>query len=108
MVEKTRKRGKDQWEFELLDTGTFADNRYFDVFVEYAKATPEDILVRVSAVNRGPETARLHLLPTLWFRNTWSWGLDDRKPVLLQVQSNPHDRRDQFHSSIPLIEAHHH
>ena len=59
-------------EYELLDTGIFNDDRYFDVFVEYAKAAPEDILVRITAVNRGPEAAQLHLLPTLWFRNDWS------------------------------------
>ena len=69
-------------EFELLDTGVFDDDRYFDVFVEYAKAGPEDILVRISMHNRGPEAARLRVLPTLWFRNTWSWGDDDRKPSL--------------------------
>ena len=69
-------------EYELLDTGVFDDDRYFDVFVEYAKAAPEDILVRISIHNRGPEAARLRVLPTLWFRNTWSWGEDDRKPSL--------------------------
>ena len=60
-------------EFELLDTGIFDDDRYFDVFVEYAKAGPEDMLMRVTVHNRGPEAATLHLLPQLWFRNTWSW-----------------------------------
>ena len=57
-----------------MDTGVFAEDRYFDVQVEYAKAAPEDILIRITVTNRGPETAPLHLLPTLWFRNTWSWG----------------------------------
>ena len=71
---------REELEFELLDTGVFDENRYFDVFVEYAKASPEDILVRIEAFNRGPEAAPLHLLPTLWFRNTWSWGLDARTP----------------------------
>ncbi len=61
-------------EYELLDTGIFDDDRYFDVFVEYAKGDPEDILVRISVHNRGPEAAQIHLLPTLWFRNTWSCG----------------------------------
>ena len=61
-------------EYELIDTGIFRDNRYFDVFVEYAKATPEDILIRITAWNRGPDAARLHILPTLWFRNRWAWG----------------------------------
>jgi Glycosyl hydrolase family 63 C-terminal domain len=80
LVEENRRRGKDQPEFELMDTGVFAENRYFDVFVEYAKADVEDILIRITAVNRGPDTATLHLLPSLWFRNTWSWGRDARRP----------------------------
>jgi hypothetical protein len=82
LVEENRRRGRQALEFELIDTGVFAEDRYFDVCVEYAKATPEDILIRVRAVNRGPEAAQLHLLPTLWFRNTWSWGLDERRPHL--------------------------
>ena len=69
-------------EYELLDTGVFDENRYFDVFVEYAKAAPEDILIRVTVVNRGAETASIDILPTVWFRNTWSWGWDARKPQL--------------------------
>jgi hypothetical protein len=80
LVEENRRRGRSAPEFELIDTGVFADDRYFDVFVEYAKADAEDILIRIDAVNRGPETATLHLLPTLWFRNTWSWGGDPRRP----------------------------
>jgi Mannosylglycerate hydrolase MGH1-like glycoside hydrolase domain len=80
LVEENRRRGKHDLEFELIDTGIFDDDRYFDVFVEYAKAGPEDILIRIEAINRGPEAAELHLLPTLWFRNTWCWGLDARKP----------------------------
>ncbi|HJW82900.1 MAG TPA: glucosidase, partial [Anaerolineae bacterium] len=68
--------------YELIDTGVFVNERYFDIFVEYAKAAPNDILIRITAVNRGPEAATLHLLPTLWFRNTWSWGYDDRRPLL--------------------------
>ncbi|MCI0746346.1 MAG: glucosidase [Verrucomicrobia subdivision 3 bacterium] len=82
LVEENRRRGKDQAEFELLDTGIFDDDRYFDVFVEYAKAGPEDILMLVTAHNRGPETATLHLLPQLWFRNTWSWNGNGPKPEL--------------------------
>ena len=74
LVEENRRRGKADPEFELLETGIFDGNRYFDVFVEYAKASPDDMLIRITAANRGPETAELHLLPTLWFRNTWSWG----------------------------------
>ncbi len=79
LVEENRKRGLDALEFELLDSGVFADNRYFDVVVEYAKAAPDDLLIRVTASNRGPEPATLHLLPTLWFRNTWSWGRDGQE-----------------------------
>ncbi|HEY8461982.1 MAG TPA: glucosidase, partial [Blastocatellia bacterium] len=74
LVEEARRRGRKDMEYELLDTGAFDEDRYFDVFVEYAKADVEDILIRVSAINRGPEEARLDLLPTVWFRNTWSWG----------------------------------
>jgi hypothetical protein len=77
-----RKGDSSQPEFELLDTGIFDDDRYFDVFVEYAKASPEDILMRVTVHNRGPETATIHLLPQLWFRNTWSWKADAKKPQL--------------------------
>jgi len=82
LVEENRKRGKRDLEFELIDTGVFDDDRYFDVVIEYAKAGPEDILVRIEAINRGPDPAALHLLPTVWFRNTWSWGLDERRPRL--------------------------
>jgi hypothetical protein len=74
LVRENRNRGKADPEFELADTGVFDDNRYFDVFAEYAKAGPDDIAVRITVANRGPEDATLHLLPTLWFRNTWSWG----------------------------------
>jgi hypothetical protein len=74
LVEENRRRGKREPEFELLDTGVFNENRYFDVFTEYAKASPEDILIRITAHNRGPEPAQLDLLPTVWFRNTWAWG----------------------------------
>ena len=82
LVETNRARSREDFEYELLDTGVFDDDRYFDVFVEYAKDGPEDILVRITVHNRGPETARLRVLPTLWYRNTWSWGLDGRKPSL--------------------------
>ncbi len=74
LVEENRRRGRDVPEYEVVDTGVFAENRYFDVFVEYAKASPEDVLVRVTIENRGLEAAPIHVLPTLWFRNTWSWG----------------------------------
>jgi hypothetical protein len=74
LVAENRRRGKGDREYELIDTGVFDGNRYFDVFAEYAKASPDDILIRLTIANRGPEPAALHLLPTLWFRNTWSWG----------------------------------
>src|SRR5882724_10459671 len=82
LVETNHRRSREELEYELLDTGLFDDDRYFDVFLEYAKEGPEDVLIRVSVHNRGPETARLRLLPTLWFRNTWSWGGDHQKPSL--------------------------
>jgi hypothetical protein len=80
LVAENGRRGRDTFEFELLDTGVFEGDRYFDVFVEYAKADTDDLLMRVTAVNRGPEPAELHLLPTAWFRNTWSWGLHPETP----------------------------
>jgi hypothetical protein len=74
LVEENRRRGRDALEYELLDTGVFDEERYFDVIAEYAKNTPEDILIRLTIANRGPDDSEIHLLPTLWFRNTWSWG----------------------------------
>jgi Mannosylglycerate hydrolase MGH1-like glycoside hydrolase domain len=88
LVETNGKRSRKDFEYELLDTGVFDTDRYFDVFVEYAKEGPEDVLIRITAHNRGPEAATLHVLPTLWFRNTWSWGDDDRKPSLHAAGSN--------------------
>jgi hypothetical protein len=82
LVDTNGQRSREEFEYELLDTGVFDADRYFDVFVEYAKAGPEDILIRISVHNRGPETATIHLLPTLWFRNTWSWDKNIAKPVL--------------------------
>ena len=72
LIEENRRRGRETMEYELLDTGVFAESRYFDVFVEYAKATPEDVLIEITVWNRGPQAAALHLLPTLWCRNTWA------------------------------------
>ena len=74
LVDENRRRSREEREYELLDTGVFDDNRYFDVFCEYAKAGPDDLCIRITLANRGPEAAMLHVLPTLWFRNTWSWG----------------------------------
>ncbi|MBB3181854.1 MGH1-like glycoside hydrolase domain-containing protein [Variovorax sp. Sphag1AA] len=87
LVTTNRSRGKHDPEYELLDTGVFDDNRYFDVFVEYAKASPEDTLVRITAFNRGPDAAPLHLLPTLWFRNTWTQSGGGSKPVIERLTS---------------------
>jgi hypothetical protein len=82
LVDTSRGRGRNEFEYELLDTGAFDQNRYFDVFVEYAKESAEDILIQVSVHNRGPEAAELHVLPTLWFRNTWSWGGSGDRPSM--------------------------
>src|SRR5260370_25116827 len=86
LIETNGKRGRQALEYELLDTGIFNEDRYFDVFVEYAKAGPDDIGIRISIANRGPEEATLHLLPTLWFRNTWSWEEGASKPILAGQQ----------------------
>jgi hypothetical protein len=82
LVEENRRRSRQEPEFELIDTGIFSNNEYFDVFIEYAKATPEDLLIRLSIHNRGQNAASLHVLPTIWFRNTWSWGYDDEQPYM--------------------------
>ena len=92
LLETNRRRNRNDMEYELLDTGVFNEDRYFDVFVEYAKAGPEDILVRITAANRGPDAAELHLLPTLWFRNDWSsWIAESNraaeKPNLKQIET---------------------
>jgi hypothetical protein len=92
LVETNRRRSKNDMEYELLDTGVFNEDRYFDVFVEYAKDGPEDILVRITAANRGPDVAELRLLPTLWFRNDWSsWIAESNraaeKPILKQIEA---------------------
>ena len=86
LLDVNKSRGRRDSEFELLDTGIFDDDRYFDVFTEYAKAGPDDVLIRIQAFNRGPEEATLDLLPTVWFRNTWSWGLGTRRQRLRQVE----------------------
>jgi hypothetical protein len=101
LIEKNRQRSREEFEYELLDTGIFDDDRYFDVFVEYAKEGPEDVCIRITVHNRGPETARLRLLPTLWFRNTWSWGEDNRKPLLREaaagvIQASHHELGESF------------
>jgi hypothetical protein len=91
LVEENRRRDKLSPEYELLDTGVFDEDRYFDVFVEYAKASVEEILIRISVVNRGPEPASLHLLPTIWFRNTWSWDQDQSRPMMKRRENDGQD-----------------
>ncbi len=89
LVQTNQSRGRDQAEYELIDTGVFDDNRYFDVFVEYAKQSPEDILIQITVWNRGDHPAELHLLPTLWFRNHWTWQINGDKPMLRQIHAGP-------------------
>ena len=89
LVAENRRRGKDQPEYELIDTGVFAEDRYFDVQVEYAKASPTDIVIRITATNHGPDPAPLRVLPTLWFRNTWAWQRDDPDPGGARASDKP-------------------
>ena len=98
LVEANRRRTRNQLEYELMDTGIFDQNRYFDVFAEYAKESPEDILIRITVANRGPDKASLHLLPTLWFRNTWSWHENTSKPLL--------EQRDAPSGSVMIAASH--
>ncbi len=88
LVAENAARTRLEPEYELLDTGIFDESRYFDVFIEYAKAGPDDVLVRITAHNRGPKAVTLHVLPQLWFRNTWAWGYDDRRPELITPEPN--------------------
>jgi hypothetical protein len=92
LVAENQRRGKEELEYELIDTGVFAEDRYFDVTVEYAKVDSQDILIRITAANRGPDAAPLHVLPTLWYRNTWAWGYDHHKenirPELRAVETS--------------------
>src|SRR6202047_2308049 len=97
LVEGSRRRDRHDREYELLDTGVFNDNRYFDVFVEYAKADTEDILIKMTVTNRAQVAANLRLLPTVWFRNTWSWGGRKRRPELHEIRPAPY----------PVIELNH-
>src|SRR5262249_52053486 len=85
LVQTNRSRSRFEMEYELLDTGIFDDDRYFDVFVTYAKASPDDILIEIGICNRGPEAAEIHVLPTLWFRNTWASEEGITKPLMKVV-----------------------
>ncbi len=99
LIAENHQRTREDPEFELIDTGVFNENRYFDVFVEYAKASVEDILIRISAINRGPDTAPLHLLPTLWARNTWAWGDPVRQAGARRIPSPAGAAIIEFHQS---------
>src|SRR5215467_4664341 len=109
LVEENQRRGKDNPEFELLDTGVFEADRYFDIFVEYAKGDLEDILIRITATNRGPDAAPLRLLPTIWFRNTWSWAHDAERPDMrginggIELDHPNFDRRWLYCDGAPEI-----
>jgi hypothetical protein len=111
LVEENRRRFGHGREFELLDTGIFEDDRYFDVFVEYGRATPEDTVARVTVCNRGPEAAPIHVLPHLWFRNTWSWsGEPTAEPMIREGSSRPgaisvlaEDRMSEPLRNLPFI-----
>jgi hypothetical protein len=89
LVSTNARRGRQDFEYELLDTGVFDEDRYFDIVVEYAKAQPDDIIMLVTVTNRGPDVASLHVLPTLWFRNTWSWGDGSAKPNIKATNAGP-------------------
>ncbi len=102
LLATNRGRSKHEPEYELFNTGIFSENRYFDIFIEYAKAAADDILIRITAFNRGPDAADLHILPTLWFRNTWSWGWEHHelaRPTLKEISSESH--------SVKCVEARH-
>ena len=89
LIDENRRAGLHAPEYELLDTGIFNEDRYFDVFVEYAKTAPDDLCIRITAINRGPDPAPLHLLPTVWFRNTWDFGLEGGRPTLERTDAPP-------------------
>ncbi|HWZ19206.1 MAG TPA: hypothetical protein VNW73_10445, partial [Ktedonobacteraceae bacterium] len=99
-----RNRSKEEPEYELIDTCVFSEDRYFDVTMEYAKVDPLDILIRVSVTNHGPEAAPIHVLPTLWYRNTWAWGYDDRRPQLTAVKS---EKAKAAKDEVRLVHAEH-
>src|SRR6201981_351922 len=86
LLEENRRRTRKDPEYELFDTGIFEENRYFDVFTEYAKTSPEDILIKITVINRSLSEADLSVLPTIWFRNTWAWGMDDYRPALRAIK----------------------
>src|SRR5271154_2763624 len=101
LIETNRNRSKLEREFEITDTDAFAENRYFDVEIEYAKAGPNDILIQITATNRGPEASTLHLLPTLWFRNSWSWGpVPEDTPVRPELRRCGDNQIEALHATL--------
>ena len=101
LVETNRGRSKEEREFEITDTEAFAENRYFDIEVEYAKGGPDDLLIQITATNRGPDPARLHLLPTLWFRNTWSWGpMPEDTPIRPELHRQHDGQVEAVHATL--------
>ncbi len=107
LVEESRIRDRTKQEFELIDTGLFDEDRYFDIFVEYAKNSPDDILIDITVWNRGPESHILHLLPTLWFHNSWAYDTDSPKPCLKVISENPtFDTVGASHPTLGLMELH--
>ena len=104
LLETNRHRSKEEPEYELIDTCVFSEDRYFDVTMEYAKVDPLDILIRISVTNHGPEAAPIHVLPTLWFRNTWAWGYDDRRPQLTAVNAS---QKKSTKNGFQLVHAQH-
>ena len=110
LVRTNQQRSRNDFEYELLDTGIFDADRYFDVFVEYAKNSPEDILIQISVCNRGPEPATVHVLPTLWFRNTWIDAPGEPKPFLAEVageNGGRHRRQSSEIGALPLLRGRH-
>jgi hypothetical protein len=105
LVSENRRRGFEDFEYELLDTGAFDDDRYFDVVIEYAKAGPDDILAGITVINRGPETARCAVLPGLWFRNTWSWGYENGP--MNDVAGRPHLKQIQAPGGLSAVKIQH-
>lgn len=97
LVEENKRRTRNDPEFEIVDTGIFDDDKYFDVFIEYAKQSPDDILIKISIINRGNENALLHLLPTTWFRNTWSWGHDS---TIRRLNATSHGTIEAWHQQL--------
>ena len=104
LVQENARRNRNDPEFELADTGIFDGDRYFDIAIEYAKREPEDILIRINVTNRGPDPAPIHLLPTLWFRNTWDWGRDPRRPTIAATNGN--SRKPSAHRTLTAQHYH--